>query len=47
MLGLVVADGDVGGLVEEDVGGLEDGVGEEAEFLGVFVGGGFALGNGG
>jgi hypothetical protein len=32
MLGLVFADGDVRGVVEEYVGGLEDGVGEETEF---------------
>jgi hypothetical protein len=38
MLCLVFADGDVRGVVEKDVGGLEDGVGEEAEFEGVFVG---------
>lgn len=30
MLRLVFADGDVCGVVEKDVGGLEDGVGEEA-----------------
>lgn len=30
VLGLVFTDGDVCGVVEEDVGGLEDGVGEEA-----------------
>lgn len=42
MLLLVLADGDVGGLVEEDVGGLQDGVGEEAELEGGLVGrGGF------
>lgn len=32
VLGLVFADGDVRGLVEEDIGRLEDGVGEETEF---------------
>jgi hypothetical protein len=32
VLGLVFAHGDVGGVVEEDVGGLEDRVGEETEF---------------
>jgi hypothetical protein len=37
VLGLVFANGDVGGAVKEDVGGLEDGVGEEAKFEGVFV----------
>ena len=40
VLGLVFADGDVRCAVEEDVSGLEDGVGEEAEFEGGFVGGG-------
>jgi hypothetical protein len=37
---LILADGDVGGVVEENVGGLQDGVGEEAEFEGIFVAGG-------
>jgi hypothetical protein len=32
VLGLVFADGDMGRVVEEDVGGLEDGVGKETEF---------------
>jgi hypothetical protein len=41
MLCLVFADGDVRGIVEKDVGGLEDGIGEEAEFESVFVGCGF------
>ena len=31
MLLLVVADGDVGGIVDQDVGGLEDGVSEQAD----------------
>jgi hypothetical protein len=44
MLGLVFADGDVRGVVEEYVGGLEDGVGEETEFEGVFVVGGVERG---
>lgn len=39
VLSLVFTDGDMGGAVEKDVGGLEDGVGEEAEFERVFVGG--------
>jgi hypothetical protein len=32
VLDLVFADGDVRGVVKEDVSGLKDGVGEEAEF---------------
>jgi hypothetical protein len=37
MLSLVFTDWDVSGVVEEDVGSLEDGVREETEFEGVFV----------
>lgn len=37
MLCLVFANGNVGGVVEQDVGGLEDRVREEAEFESVFV----------
>jgi hypothetical protein len=39
MLALVGADGDVGCAVDEDVGGLQDGVGEETEFELRFGGG--------
>jgi hypothetical protein len=38
MLRLVFADRDVGCVVEEDIGGLKDGVREETELEGVFVG---------
>ena len=31
VLSLVVADGDLGGLIEQDVGGLEDGIGQQSE----------------
>jgi hypothetical protein len=37
MLSLVFTDWDVSGVVEQDVGSLEDGVREETEFEGVFV----------
>jgi hypothetical protein len=37
---LVLADWDVGGVVEEDVGSLQNGIGEETEFESVFVGDG-------
>jgi hypothetical protein len=37
MLSLVFADWDVSGVVEQDVGSLEDRVREETEFEGVFV----------
>jgi hypothetical protein len=37
VLGLVFADWDMGGVVEEDISGLEDGIREKTKFQGVFV----------
>ena len=47
MLGLVFADGDMRRVVQEDVGGLQDRVGEEAEFDGWLVGGAAGVEGGG
>jgi hypothetical protein len=40
MLGLVFTDWDMRGIVQENVGGLQNGIGEEAQFESVLVGGG-------
>ena len=40
VLGLVFADWDVRGVIEEDVGSLQNGIGEQAKLECVFVGGG-------
>ena len=47
VLGLVFADGDMRRVVQEDVGGLQDRVGEEAELDGWSAGGAAGLEGGG